>query len=198
MNTQTRTKLAADENIRPLPLRRMALLRLIAGIALEVIGACVVIFGALQEHTGIFLLGMAIAMPTILLLLPVVFEFSAFHYDFGPFGSKLPRPFPSAWSPVIFSGLFAGVGYSGLRVTIPFATWYVGVEGIGLQIIGLFKVFIPAKEIVGFENRFSLLFHTSYLHHKSDEILTPLLTPREVADTYAGLTTSPFAKVTKQ
>ncbi|MCI0361520.1 MAG: hypothetical protein L0211_23805 [Planctomycetaceae bacterium] len=161
--------------------RLAAVVALCFGMALVIAGFGIAILSAAHNLMIGFWAGLSTFFIGLAFALPIVLNASAMHFEYSRLGPTRPELFPQNWSPAVFAGMSAGIGYWGLRASIPLATWYVGVEGIGLQIIGVCTIFIRRQDIASFE-RYSR--GSEYLHHGSVEVESPILIPTLVADHY--------------
>jgi hypothetical protein len=161
--------------------RTWILLCALAGSA-QVVGAAIGVYGALQEKLPIFFAGWLLLLPATLVNTFTAINVCSMTWEYSWLGSKLPRNPPAHWNPTVFSGTYGGVGYSGMRASIPLVTWSVGEQGIAVQINSICRAFVTRDELASLEKGWT----GDFLHHTSPEVRTPLFLPRDVGEAVAA------------
>jgi hypothetical protein len=119
-------------------------------------------------------IGFAILFPCFGAAVIMIMSIFVFPFDFSIFGHLERTHFPSEKPILEVGGTWGMVGI--FRGTIPFFSWLVFPSGLGISILGMGKVFIPAAQIRGLSKTKGLYFFTKRykLEHSSPELYGPV------------------------
>ena len=126
----------------------------------------------------------------ILLMFPLVvpaihltFSLLAIPFKYSVFGPYERTPFPQE-EPLLKQRGAGGVGWFLYNPLNPIFNWYIFNSGLGVSILGLGKVFIPAEQIVSMQQDF---LYNYKLIHKSPEVRNPIGLPITIFEAVQNL-----------
>jgi hypothetical protein len=130
-----------------------------------------------QQPSTIQIVVFALLFPCFGIDVFMILSLFVFPFDYSIFGRFERTPFPDEEPVLKKTKSWGQIGL--FRATIPFFNWYVYPSGLGISILGIGKVVIPAESITEFNRKGGLGFWgTPYeVLHKCQELHDPIYLP---------------------
>jgi hypothetical protein len=129
-----------------------------------------------RQATLLFTLSSALALPFACVTIFMAVNSRTFPFPYNVFGTCPRTPFPAASAVKTFPNSWGGIGKG--RFTVPFINWFVFASGLGIEIGGFGRVFLPYQSISSVETmsfgRYNKLFHSH------PEVRSPVVVPQNV------------------